>query len=121
MSSCNNKSTDFSNTKWIHDFGNGYVSYFIFKNVDYEFYDAEIGDTTYGTYYSKGDTIFINQTHGMYDDEFPEGSVHRTKKTTYQLLLINNKELGYLEQWNNNNHTWLNNFYYIKSPNSNDN
>jgi len=66
-SSNGQKLKDFKNTKWTYDLGNGYVSYFLFKDVEYEFYDAESGDTIFGNYQVKNDTLYLfnSQTYNL--------------------------------------------------------
>lgn len=114
-SSNSQKTEDFKNTKWIYDFGNGHISYFLFKDIEYEFYDAESGDTIFGTYQVKKDTIYISQSYGSYDKEFSEESRHRTEKKEFQLIVKNNTEIGFIEKWDTRNQTWIDNFYFKKA------
>ena len=108
------KNEDLKNTKWIYDFGGGNISYFLFKGDNYEYYEAESGDTIFGNYQVKEDTIYISQSYGCYDKEFPKGSRHRIEKRKFQLILKNNNEIGFIEQWDVINKNWVDSFYFKK-------
>jgi len=105
---------DLENTKWIYDYGGGYVSYYIFKEGKYEFYDAEMGETIFGTYLIKNDTICINQFAGIYDEEFSKKSRHRIQKKHFEFVLKNGNEMGFIENWDNDKQAWIENFYFKK-------
>lgn len=113
-SSFYNKSKDLNDTKWICDFGDGYISYFLFKDIEYVFYNAENGDTTFGTYILKNDTIIFNQKYGSFDYEFTENSHHRAGEGKYKMIIKNKNQLGFIEQWDYNSQIWIDSFYFKK-------
>lgn len=114
-----NNSDKLSKTIWNFEFGHDNLSSF-FSFIDdrkYKFYDAETGNTTFGTYFFRNDTVFLNQEYGAYDNEFPEDSRHRTQKLHFKMLIINNNQLGFIEQWDCNNKKWVDNYFFVKENN----
>ena len=68
-------------TKWKLYITKDAFDYIIFNpDSSYISYSCEVGEKYFGKYKVKGDTIFIFQEKGEYDDEFPKGSKHRAGK-----------------------------------------
>lgn len=88
-----------SNTKWVYYFGDCSDYYEFIDDAKYNFYSCESGDTFYGNYFLKGDTVIIEQLYGAYDKNFSEDSRHRTPQLKYKLLLTYNKQLEPIERW----------------------
>lgn len=101
------KSTYLKNTKWLYDFGEGYISYYLFlEGGSYEYHDAETGDILKGTYEQQKDTVLLSQKSGQYDNEFEEGSHHRAEKKQFKLLIRNKNELGLHTYWDQHQNRW---------------
>jgi hypothetical protein len=103
-----------NNTKWIYEYDNDNISYFLFKDTLYEFFDAESGDTTFGKYYVINDSVIIKQFYGAFDENFTDYSRHRTPKTQFIMLIRKGNQLGFAEQWDANNQIWSDSFYFFK-------
>ena|ERR1035437_4809654 len=102
-------------TQWYIDFGNDRQDCFTFlDSMNYKFYDAEIADTTLGTYSFKNDTIFLNQEYGIYESGSPKDSEKRTEKKKFKMILINENQLGFIENWDEKNNKWKEKFYFTK-------
>lgn len=110
--SCFSQGKQFANTKWIYDYGHC-QDYFEFKiDSGYVFYSCETGDTILGKYSIYGSIIQINQEYSSFDNEFAKDSRHRVGKAQIKLILINNNQLGYIENWDENKARWKENYYF---------
>jgi hypothetical protein len=109
-----------NNTKWFYNFGHEDVisCFFFIDSRKYQFYNAEKGDTTFGSYSFKNDTIFLNQEYGSFDNEFSENSKHKTQKLKFKMLLRNETQLGFIEQWDDLNKRWIENYFFSKLKNN---
>lgn len=58
-----------------------------------------------------------SRQRGEYDHEFPN-SHHVAGKAVYKLILKNNNQLGYLQNWDSEKKKWKEDFYYTKVENS---
>ncbi len=116
--SCNDSSIDkhiLYNTKWQYNITDTFTNtYFFIDSLNYEHYDAELGEHFYGIYKISGDTIILNQNKGEYENEYKEDSTKENSKETYYMLLINN-ELGNINMRSNSE--WVDDFYYTKVEN----
>ena len=103
-------------TKWSYYFGRDNLSsYFLFiDGKKYKFYNAETGDTTFGSYFLRNDTILLNQEYSVFDDEFPKDSRHRAPKLQFKMLVNRKSQLGFIEQWDNNTRKWVDNYFFKK-------
>jgi len=79
-------------TKWKFYITKDAFNYIIFNpDSSYISYSCEVDEKYFGKYSVRKDTIFLFQEKGEYDDEFPEGSIHRAGKDEEQLLYKNEK------------------------------
>ena len=81
-----------TNTKWICEIADNCVNIYDFKeDSSYLFYSCEMEDSLFGHYYFKGDTLILNEQGSIYDEEYPEGSVHRSGRKIYWISFNGNK------------------------------
>ena len=112
--SCSSQSK-FANTTWELDWGHddNVRDEIIFKDIRYVSYSAEIGEHYYGTYEVKGDTVILHQERGEYDHQFPN-SHHVAGKRMFKLILKNNNQLGYPQNWDPEKEKWKEDYYFTK-------
>jgi len=79
-------------TKWkLYVTEKNYDYIIFYPDSNYIDFDCELGERTFGKYSVIKDTVFLFQERGEYDDEFPEGSIHRAGKAEYKLFYKNGK------------------------------
>jgi hypothetical protein len=112
--SCSSQNKEIVNSKWIYNYGHC-QDYFAFKEGNrYVSFSCETGDTIFGHYSILKDVILINQSYGSFDKEFDENSRHSLGQAEYKLVLKKNNQLGYLENWDEINNDWKENYFYQK-------
>lgn len=108
----------FENSEWRFYYDDKDFGFIYFEDdLKYIEFDSEIREHYYGTYEVKRDTIILHQERGEYDHEFPN-SHHVAGKAVYKLILKNNNQLGYLQNWDSEKKKWKEDFYYTKVENS---
>lgn len=107
------ESNSIQGTKWEYKINEESISFIEFKaDGSYVEYDAEVGEHLYGRYEKTNDRIILSQERGEYDNEFQEGSRHRTPKKKFEMIIKNGSQLGYFDRLKNG--SWENDYYFIK-------
>ena len=108
------------NTKWECKIAEGCVNVYEFKSdSSFLFYSCEMEDSLFGDYYFKEDTLILDEKGSIYDDEYPEGSIHRVGRKMYWVN-INGDKLKHLKmsEWINGKFEKsdfkFDNYYYNK-------
>ena len=107
------ESISIKGTKWEYKFNEESISFIEFKSDGtYVEYDAEVGEHLYGRYKQPKDRLTLSQELGEYDDEFEEGSRHRTPKQKFEMIINNGSQLGYIDRYKNG--SWEDDYYFTK-------
>lgn len=110
------KEPSIANTKWECKIAEGCVDFYDFKiDSTYLFYSCEMEDSLIGTYHFKNDTLILNEKGSIYDNNYPEGSIHRSGKKVYWLSVSGNEMIHIkMSEWING-HWEKSNFKFDKS------
>jgi len=100
-------------TKWEYKINEESISFIEFKaDGSYIEYDAEVGEHLYGRYEKREDRVLLSQERGEYDNEFQEGSKHKTPQKKFEMIIKNGSQMGYFDKLKGDN--WENDYYFIK-------
>lgn len=81
-----------ANTKWECKIAEGCVNVYEFKiDSSFLFYSCEMEDSLFGEYYFKGDTLILDEKGSIYDEKYPEGSIHRIGRKMYWVNISEDK------------------------------
>lgn len=110
-----------TNTKWECIIAEGCINMYEFKSdSSFMFYSCEMEDSLFGNFYFKGDTLILDEKGSIYDNEYPENSIHRTGRKMYWVSINGNKFKHLkMSEWVNgkfekSNFKFNDKYYYIK-------
>ena len=92
-----------ANTNWECQIAEDCTNLYEFKSDNsFAFYSCEMGNQYFGDYYFRGDTLLLDEKRSIYDERFPENSIHRAQRKLYEVVIKNGKlKHLFLSDWVN--------------------
>lgn len=98
---------DLIGTTWKCEIADGCINVYDFETDSiFKFFSCEMEDEYYGSYYFKDGFLMLDQKGSIYDESFPESSIHRAERRLYRVD-IKGQEFKHLSMSDWVNDKWV--------------